>query len=73
MNLWKRLLQWRARENLKSDRDITNRIFSSYSPIRREEELKILVKTWLPGKHVHLNPPKKKGWARVKYPSGDFE
>jgi len=76
MNLWKRFRKWQEQANLKSDRDMTNRIFGSYGLIRREEELKRLVAKWLPGKHVHSNPPRRlmgKGWGRVKYPTGDFE
>ena len=44
------------------------------SPLRREEEVKRLVKDVMPDRHLHLNPPKKTGpalWKQVKFPSGE--
>ena len=37
------------------------------SPLRREEEVKRLVKDAMPDRHLHLNPK----WKRNKYPSGE--
>jgi len=68
--MFKRIAQWWERESLAHNRSVIERIFSGYAPMRREEELKILVGKWLDRKHIQKNPPRRlmgKGWGRSRH------
>lgn len=75
MNLFTRYKLWWQKESLKHDRDMINRIFSGYGEIRREAELRRLIKEFYEDYHLHHNPTKLLmggDWKRSRYTEGEL-
>ena len=71
-----RIKRFWEKESLKHDRAQIDKIFSSYSGVRREEEMRRVIAVFYPRRNLHRNPPKKlrgPDWKRVKYPTGNTE